>query len=46
LKGKATPVKKCTSKEGKEFRASFALSPEGKISFLFPPKKKRSGGKR
>jgi DNA topoisomerase-3 len=46
LKGKSTPVKKCKSKMGKEFTASFSLTPEGKISFIFPPNKKHPGGKK
>jgi DNA topoisomerase-3 len=35
LEKKKTPVKSCTSKAGKKFKAAFALGGDGKLAFIF-----------
>jgi DNA topoisomerase-3 len=38
VSGKPTGIKKCTSKNGKRFKAVFVLEKDGKLAFRFPEK--------
>jgi DNA topoisomerase-3 len=41
VSGKPTSIKKCTSKNGKQFTAVFILEKDGKLAFRFPEKNLR-----